>query len=86
MSNRFRFLNSTIGRCHFARVPLTLLFGHTLEALASGTRVTHRLEIHGPDADQVGPELRPQISGDFPVAMDELLAAARDRSARTLNA
>jgi len=59
---------------------LTLLFRHTLDALPTGTRVTHRPEIHGPDADDAGPELGPQISGDFPITMDELLAAARARS------
>ncbi len=59
---------------------LTLLFRHTLDALPTGTRVTHRLEIHGPDADDAGPELGPQISGDFPITMNELLAAARARS------
>jgi hypothetical protein len=43
--------------------------------------VTHRLEIDGPTADQVAPELGPQISEDFPVAMEDLFAAARQRSA-----
>ncbi len=65
---------------------LTLLFRHTLDALPSGTRVTHRLEIHGPGADEVGPELGPQIGGDFPITMDELFAAARARSAHTPSA
>jgi len=65
---------------------LTPLFRHTLDALSSGTRVTHRLEIHGPDADDVGPQLGPQISGDFPVTMDELLVAARTRSAHIRSA
>lgn len=55
---------------------LTLLFRHTLEPLEGGTRVTHRLEISGAEASTVGPELGPQISGDFPVAMRELLSAA----------
>jgi hypothetical protein len=59
---------------------LTLLFRHTLQPLASGgTRITHQLEIDGGDADQVGPELGPQVSGDFPVAMGELVAAAERR-------
>lgn len=59
---------------------LTLLFRHTLHALPDGgTRVTHRLEIDGPAADEVGPELGPQISGDFPTAMAELLTIARQR-------
>lgn len=61
---------------------LGLLFRHTLEPLPDGgTRVTHRLEIEGPSADEVGPELGPQISGDFPVTMDDLLAAAVERDA-----
>lgn len=55
-----------------------LRFAHTLVPLdGEGTRVTHRLEISGPDADQVGPELGPQISEDFPAAMSALIAAAR---------
>lgn len=64
---------------------LTLLFRHTLSVLDSGgTRVTHRLEIHGPGADEAGAELGPQISADFPVTMDELFAAARRRSTGSL--
>ncbi len=56
---------------------VTLQFSHTLEPLASGgTRVIHRLEITGPAADQVGPELGPAITEDFPEAMDALLARA----------
>jgi hypothetical protein len=59
---------------------LTLTFRHILSALpGGGTRVTHQLEIDGEDADRVGPELGPQISGDFPAAMAELLAAAERR-------
>jgi hypothetical protein len=59
---------------------LTLLFRHTLDPLSTGTRVTHRLEVSGPHADEVGPQLGPQISGDFPVTMEELFTAARDRA------
>jgi hypothetical protein len=56
---------------------VTLRFSHTLEPLAGGgTRVIHRLEITGPAADQVGPELGPAITEDFPEAMDALLAGA----------
>jgi hypothetical protein len=59
---------------------LRLLFRHTLTpTTAGGTRVTHELEIHGDDADQVGPDIGPQISADFPVAMGELIAAASRR-------
>ena len=45
-----------------------------------GTEVTHTLEIDGEGADAVGPDLGPQIAGDFPVAMEELLRAAERRS------
>jgi hypothetical protein len=38
--------------------------------------VTYRMEISGPAADRVGPELGPQISGDFP----ETLAALVERA------
>lgn len=38
--------------------------------------VTYRMEISGPAADAVGPELGPQISGDFP----ETLAALVERA------
>ena len=56
---------------------VTLRFSHTLETLDNGgTRVIHRLEITGPAADQVGPELGPAITEDFPEAMEALLARA----------
>jgi len=63
---------------------LTLLFRHTLAPLGPGrTEVTHRLEISGPGSDDVGPELGPQISADFPAAMADLFAAARASAARS---
>jgi hypothetical protein len=55
---------------------VTLRFSHTLQPLAGGTRVIHRLEITGPAADQLGPELGPAITEDFPEAMEALLARA----------
>ncbi|MFC8719152.1 SRPBCC family protein [Kitasatospora sp. NPDC057198] len=52
-------------------------FSHTLTALpGGGTRVVHRLEITGPDAGRLGPELGPMITEDFPEAMTALLARA----------
>jgi uncharacterized protein YndB with AHSA1/START domain len=39
-------------------------------------RIVYRMEISGPEADTVGPELGPQISGDFP----DVLAALADRA------
>ena len=50
---------------------------------ATGTVVTHTLTIEGPTADDIGPDLGPQISGDFPSAMSELIAAAERGTART---
>jgi uncharacterized protein YndB with AHSA1/START domain len=45
---------------------------HRLEPLASGgTRIVYRTEISGPAAEQIGPELGPAITADFP----EVLAA-----------
>jgi Polyketide cyclase / dehydrase and lipid transport len=46
--------------------------------------VTYRMEISGPAADTVGPELGPQISGDFPDVLAALVerAAALDQDAR----
>lgn len=55
---------------------VVLRFRHTLEPLPAGTRVAHRLEIDGPGADEVGPELGPQIAGDFDVTMARLLELA----------
>jgi uncharacterized protein YndB with AHSA1/START domain len=57
---------------------VTLGFSHTLTPTeAGGTRVVHRLEITGPDADRVGPELGPPIVEDFPEAMAGLFASAQ---------
>lgn len=59
---------------------LALTFRHTLAPRPDGgTDVTHALEIDGPGSNEVGPELGPQIAGDFPVAMAELLHAAEQR-------
>jgi uncharacterized protein YndB with AHSA1/START domain len=55
---------------------VTLRFSHTLHPAAAGTRVVHRLEITGGAADQVGPELGPAITEDFPEAMAGLLDRA----------
>jgi len=56
----------------------TLLFRHTLTSVEGGTQVTHRLEISGPSAAEVGPELGPQISGDFDVTMARMLEKAEE--------
>ncbi|WP_211880814.1 polyketide cyclase [Pseudarthrobacter albicanus] len=59
---------------------LTLRFRHALVPIGDGgTRVTHRLEISGTDADEVGPQLGPQISGDFDETMSKLFELALSR-------
>lgn len=56
---------------------VVLDFSHDLFPTGDGgTRVVHRLQISGGEADQVGPELGPQITADFPEAMAALLACA----------
>jgi uncharacterized protein YndB with AHSA1/START domain len=56
---------------------VTLRFSHTLVPRETGgTSVVHRLEITGPAADEVGSELGPAITEDFPEAMAALLARA----------
>jgi uncharacterized protein YndB with AHSA1/START domain len=39
-------------------------------------RIAYRMEITGPEADRLGPELGPQISGDFPDVLQALAARA----------
>ena len=52
---------------------------HRVERLEDDrSRVVYRMEINGPAADSVGPELGPAISGDFP----ENLAALVERAER----
>ena len=49
---------------------------HRLEPMATGTRVVYRTEISGPAADQVGPELGPAITADFPDVLAALVKLA----------
>ena len=50
---------------------------HRLEPLAGGgTRIVYRTEFIGPAADQIGPELGPQITGDFPDVLAALVKVA----------
>ena len=60
---------------------LVLTFRHDLTPTTDGgTTVRHTLFIDGPGSDEFGPDLGPQISDDFPVAMAELLSAAEHPS------
>jgi uncharacterized protein YndB with AHSA1/START domain len=47
-------------------------------AAADRVRIVYRMEISGPEADTIGRELGPQISGDFP----DVLAALAERAER----
>lgn len=58
---------------------VTVRTNHEVERTDSDrARVVYRMEISGPEADTVGPELGPQISGDFP----EVLQALAERAER----
>ncbi len=50
---------------------------HRVERLEhGGGRVTYRMEITGPAADTLGPQVGPEISGDFPQTLAALVARA----------
>jgi hypothetical protein len=50
---------------------------HRLERLNCGrVRVSYRMEITGPQADELGPELGPAITSDFPDTVASLIARA----------
>jgi hypothetical protein len=55
----------------------TLRFVHQLVPLAGGgTRITHRVEIDGPAADQMGPVMGPQVTAGIPETMESLARRA----------
>jgi uncharacterized protein YndB with AHSA1/START domain len=55
---------------------------HRLEPRPEGrTRVVYRMEITGPAADQVGPELGPAITADFPDVLAKLVSLAEETTA-----
>ncbi|HVS05606.1 MAG TPA: SRPBCC family protein [Candidatus Dormibacteraeota bacterium] len=56
---------------------LAIRFDHFLEPTNTGkTRITHRVIITGPAADEAGPNLGPQITADVPEAMESLARLA----------
>jgi uncharacterized protein YndB with AHSA1/START domain len=55
----------------------TVLTAHRLDPTEDGrTRVTYRTEITGPAADEVGPQLGPAITADFPDVLAALVRLA----------
>lgn len=49
---------------------------HARRTAPDRTTVTYRMEITGPAADTVGPQIGPEISGDFPETLAALVASA----------
>jgi polyketide cyclase/dehydrase/lipid transport protein len=55
---------------------------HRIELLEAGrNRVVYRMEIGGAAGDTVGPQIGPEISGDFPQVLAALVALAEGRRA-----
>jgi hypothetical protein len=53
---------------------------HRIEPIGGGrSRIVYRTEIDGPAADQVGPELGPAITADFPQTVGALVRLAEGR-------
>lgn len=53
---------------------------HQVQPLERGrSRVTYRMEITGPEADAVGPQIGPEISADFPQTLNALIERAERR-------
>jgi uncharacterized protein YndB with AHSA1/START domain len=51
---------------------------HLIDAVSGGrNRVTYRMEISGPAADRLGPEIGPEISGDFRQVLAALVEYAQ---------
>jgi carbon monoxide dehydrogenase subunit G len=61
--------------CDFGGAIVTTV--HRLEPLDDGgTRVTYRTEITGSEADELGPQIGPAITADFPDVVAALVARA----------
>jgi hypothetical protein len=58
---------------------IVLRTAHTVEAVGEGSRITYRMEITGDGADQVGPEIGPGITADWPETMTALARRAEGR-------
>ena len=49
---------------------------HRVDRVGDRSRVTYRMEIAGAAADELGPQIGPEISGDFPETLAALVARA----------
>jgi hypothetical protein len=53
---------------------------HVVQRVAGDrSQVTYRMEISGPQADTLGPQIGPEISGDFPQTLAALVEHAEAR-------
>ena len=60
--------------------PIVVRTAHVVERLGDDrARIVYRMEITGPEADTLGPELGPQITADFPEVLAKLAATAEGR-------
>lgn len=58
---------------------LVLRFIHTLVPEQNGgTTVTHRVEITGSEADQLGPQIGPKVTAGIPETIETLVKQAQD--------
>jgi hypothetical protein len=55
---------------------IVIRFEHRLHAGAGKTTITTRVTISGPAADQLGPELGPQVTADVPAQLAAIAALA----------
>ena len=54
---------------------------HLVEPIdAERNRVVYLMEISGPEGDTIGPQIGPEISGDFPQVLTALVALAEQRA------
>ncbi len=82
----FRMVEATPGRGFVDETEVqgaVLRFIHRLFPLdGGGTRITHRVEIDGPGADDMGPQMGPQITAGIPQTMESLAGHALGREGR----
>lgn len=56
---------------------MTVRVRHSLAPIDGGTRITYRCVIDGPAADELGHQIGPAITGDFPEVMAALANCAQ---------
>jgi hypothetical protein len=60
--------------------PVVVRTAHRVERLGPDrSRIVYRMEITGPEADTLGPQIGPEITADFPDVLAKLAAVAEDR-------